>query len=42
MAKAIIPLEAVARQWKTTSTGTSVIPEKVERRFLRTLRNSTR
>lgn len=40
MAKAIIPLEQVARQWKATSRNTSRITEKVERRFLKSLHSS--
>jgi nanoRNase/pAp phosphatase (c-di-AMP/oligoRNAs hydrolase) len=40
MAKAIIPLEQVARQWKVTSRNTSRITEKVERSFLKSLHSS--
>jgi nanoRNase/pAp phosphatase (c-di-AMP/oligoRNAs hydrolase) len=42
MAKAIIPLEAIARRWKATSRNTAAISEGVERRFLRCLRSPSR
>lgn len=42
MAKAIVPMDAVSERWKATARNTSVITENVERRFLKSLRNSGR
>jgi nanoRNase/pAp phosphatase (c-di-AMP/oligoRNAs hydrolase) len=42
MAKAIIPMKAVSRRWKATARNTSLIKDKIERRFLRSLRNASR
>lgn len=42
MAKAIIPMDAVSRNWKASARNTTLITEKIEQRFLRSLRNSSK
>jgi nanoRNase/pAp phosphatase (c-di-AMP/oligoRNAs hydrolase) len=42
MAKAIIPLEEVARCWKVTARNSAAVTDRVERQFLRSLHNSGR
>ena len=42
MAKAIIPLSTLCSKWKTDARNTRLITEKLQRRFLRSLRNSNK
>ena len=42
MAKAIIPLSTLCAKWKTDTRNTRLIAEKLQRRFLKSLRNSNK
>jgi nanoRNase/pAp phosphatase (c-di-AMP/oligoRNAs hydrolase) len=42
MAKAIIPMEVVSKRWKASARSSSLIADKIERQFLRSLRNANR